>query len=45
MFGELDFLLVSLAILGLVAVVLPLAWPQSGHEYEEYDDELRHQPR
>ncbi len=42
MFSELDFLLASVAVLGLLAVVLPLAWPQSGHEYQEFDDDLRH---
>lgn len=38
---SLDLLLVSLAVLGLIAAVVPLLWTQSGHEYQEFDDDLR----
>jgi hypothetical protein len=38
-----NVLLVALAVLGLLAVALPLAWPQSGHELEAFDDDLRRQ--
>ena len=41
MFSDLDLLLISVAVLGLVAVLLPLAWSRSGHEYED-DKDLGH---
>lgn len=41
MVHNLDPLLLSLAVLGLIAALVPLLWTQSGHEYEEFDDDLR----
>ncbi len=43
MSGNLDFLLLSVAILGMLSVALPLAWPQAGHEQEDLDNDLRRQ--
>jgi hypothetical protein len=41
MINGMNLLLMSLALLGLLAVALPLAWPQRGHELEEFDNDLK----